>query len=314
MRMSSYKQCLLSSALGPLGLLHLSPLMALALATPTACALFVSFEHVFYILGVSATISVIVGLNLVNRHNQLLVKNFQHSTYYGTVPCKVVRRESADKDYHKILKKVRQRKLVGKLGTYCFLLLCITVSGLILAPEIRSAAQSVDLVATSNPENIADSDTTALTASVNYTNNPKQQPIWVQSMHKNSISASLSSVEYQSSSDGLYRPDIRLSCENNNYSVSFSVNEILGTDSTRLSLTSDGKYTLEGTWQLSESYYAATAAKPDEVLNMLRSANKITVAYRPFASEAEKVATFDLHGSAKAIGVFKERCLNWRPA
>ena len=116
--------------------------------------------------------------------------------------------------------------------------------------------------------------------------------------------------EYQSSSDGLYRPDIKLSCYQNNYSVSFVVNEILGTDTASLAITSDGEHVMEGKWQLSENYYTATTTKPDELINILRSAVEITVTYRPFASDMEKMSTFDLQGSAKAISVFKERCVN----
>lgn len=67
---------------------------------------------------------------------------------------------------------------------------------------------------------------------------------------------------------------------------------------------------MEVKWHLSEDYYTATTTKPDELINILRSAVAITVAYQPFSSEVEKVSTFDLRGSAKAISVFKERCIN----
>ena len=120
----------------------------------------------------------------------------------------------------------------------------------------------------------------------------------------------MSAVEYQNSSDGFYRPDIRLSCQQNNYSVSFAVNEILGTDTTRLSITSDSKQVLDEKWQLSESYYTATTTNPDELIKTLRSAVEITVTYRPFAAKSIKVSTFNLQGSAQAISVFKERCTN----
>ena len=101
-----------------------------------------------------------------------------------------------------------------------------------------------------------------------------------------------------------------MSCEQNNYSVSFAVNEILGTDTTRLSITSDSKQVLDEKWQLSESYYTATTTNPDELIKTLRSAVEITVTYRPFAAKSIKVSTFNLQGSAQAISVFKERCTN----
>ena len=274
----------------------------------TACAIAVSFEHVLYILGASAALSVIVGLLLVNRHNRLLVKNFQRDTYYGNVSGKVIRRESADKNYHPALHKARQRKFAGKLAPYCFLLLCITATGLILAPDIRHAIQASKLATAANPESFTETATSDLAVSINNTINREQQPVWDQGVHRGNISASLSAVEYQNSSDGLYRPDIRLSCRQNKYSVSFSIIEILGTDTTRLSVTSDSRRVMDENWQLSESYYAASANTPNDLINLLRTSNKITIAYRPFASGADKVSTFDLRGSAKAIAIFKERC------
>ncbi len=315
MRISPYKQCLLCIALGPFGLLQLNPVLAIALVIPTACALYVSIEHALYILGASAAISVIFGLALVDRHNRLLVKNFQRSTYIGNVSAKIVRRESADKDYHKVLTKVRRRKLVGRLGTYGFLLVCVAASGMIMAPDIRRAVQSDDLFTAINSEsNAASGNGTSNVAPNTLPIIDQRQPIWNQSMHNHKISASLSAVEFQSTSDGFYRPGIILSCQQTNYSVSFSANEILGTDITRLTLTSDGNQKLNGEWQLSESYHTAITTKPHELMGILRSANKITVTYRPFSSEAEKVSTFNLQGSAKAIGVFKERCQRHRSA
>jgi len=309
-RKSPYKQCLLSATLGPFALFHLNPILALALLTPTVSALAVSIEYVFFILGASATLSVVFGVILVNKHNRDLVKNFQHSTYYGNVSGKVVRREAADKDYHRALNKVRQRKFAGKFATYSLLLLCVIASGFILAPNIQHALNSVESSIASNSVGFTDSDSPVVKVGANYTIDHERQPIWVQSTHKGNVSASLKAVEYQNSSDGFYRPDIRLSCEQNNYSVSFSVNEVLGTDITRLSITSDRNQVLEGNWQLSENYYTATATNTDEMINTLSSAIEVTVAYRPFAAEAIKVSTFNLQGSAKAISVFKERCIN----
>jgi len=89
--MSSYNQLLLCAILGPLGVFYSSPPISIVLTILTILAVVFSPANLLYIVAVSFAISIFAGVFLVNRHNRLLVKNFEPSGFIGNVSCKVIR-------------------------------------------------------------------------------------------------------------------------------------------------------------------------------------------------------------------------------
>ena len=304
MRISLYKQFLLSTVLGPFGLFNVSAKAALALIALTAGALYISFENWPYILAASVVASMIIGNILVNRHNRLLDKNFQFSTFRGDVSCKVVRKEAADRDYDDALQKVRNKKLVNRLGIASLAMLCITATALLVIPKTRMAILSPsNTVAANIAEENNSNESDNITSQVQ--NNPVDVISSAQVVDPEIL---LGAIEYEESSYGLYRPKIDMSCERDIYEASFITDEVLGTDSTRLVVKINEIALPAQTWNVSDTYRVAISPEPKNLFDLLSTANSLSISYLPFGADKEKVAVFDMAKYADAMAKFKNRC------
>lgn len=304
--MSSYNQLLLCAILGPLGVFYSSPLISIVLTIITAIAVIFSPANVLYIIAASFIVSIFASMFLVSRHNRLLAKNFEPSSFLGGVSCKVIRRETSDKEYHLKLRKVRRKKRAIRHVVFCFAVLGIAGCGLVLHPDFRYTLQSSYMFGISSPEN----STVILTdpSSVSGEYAEQKTPSWIRAEQEDSVSSSLRALEYQDSSDGYYRPEIELSCGNRARAVSFIASEVLGTESASIIMKSDDNQKLELQWTISDDFTVATVSKPDEAVRLIRAAKELSVVYKPFGSEHEKVATFDLRNSTEELDALAGRC------
>jgi len=307
--MSSCNQLLLCAFLGPLGVFYSSPLASIVLTILTAIAVVFSPANVLYIIAVSFIVSILAGVVLVNRHNRLLVKNFEPSGFVGNVSCKVVRRETAEKEYHAKLRKVRRKKSVVRHAAFCFAVFGLTGSGLAMHPDFRHELLSSYVPGMSGPDQRAAMPTEPFGV---LRENPEiidqERPGWIRAEQGDSFRTSLRALEYQDSSDGYYRPEIELRCNKKLLSVNFIASEVLGTERATIVMRSEDSKKREFQWAISDDYTVATAGKPDVAIRLIRAAKVLSIVYQPFGSEHEKVSTFDLQNSSEEIDALAGRC------
>ena len=304
MRISAYKQFLLSTVLGPFGLFNVSAKAAVVLIILTAGALYYSPEHWLYILAVSIVLSMFIGNILVSRHNRLLDKNFQTTTFLGDVSCKVVRTEAADKDYDAALKRVRNKKLVNRLGIASVATLCVAAAAFVVAPKARLAMQSSSNTVAANiagENNSDESENNTIQAQNSPTDVISSEPV-------GDPEILLSAIDYQENSYGLYRPKIDMTCEHEIFAATFITDEVLGTDSASLAIKVDGRTLARQKWNVTDTYRVAIAPDAKGLANLLSTANSLSIAYLPFGADHEKVAEFDMIENADAMAQFKNRC------
>ncbi len=312
MRKSLLKQIALIAILGPFGLFYTNVIAALVLVLATILAIYsaadpLSLGHLMVVLPTALIVSLAVGSYLVTRHNRQLTKNFQLSSYYGNVSCKMVRKDSVDQDYHQVLNKVRRKKTLQKAQIVCLSSLCIGYSALILKPYIEHtipiAGKTAGIQAPVH-EPVLSAATPA-----NSTSTIRK---WKNKQDGTTVITELKALDYTSSSDGPYLPVIQLSCKDNSVAASFNVRETLGNNSPSISIKIDNKPAFVEKWKLDPGYQSAITRSTATFMKQLKKARTITIGYSPFGTTSEKTARFDLTGSTVAINAFQLRCAEFQ--
>jgi len=300
-RISPYKQFLLSAALGPFGLFNVNAKAAVALILVSAGAYFYSPGHWPYILAVSIVTSIVVGVALAMRNNRKQQRSYQASSYKGDVSYKVVRTEAPDKDYDTALKKTRNKKLINRIAVGSVAVTCVAVCAFLAIPKARLAIQS-------SPSPVASNTTTEDTTNGSSTSALQRVAMQVITEKNGATSFTLAASDYQKSNYGHYRPKIKLVCDQTRYEVSFITDEILGTDSVGFGVKVDAKSSLEQQWNLDDTYRIATPGNAKSFIDLLSSGKTLSVSYQPFGAEAEKFAEFDLTENAAGVVGVRNRC------
>ena len=312
MRKSLLKQIALIAILGPFGIFYTNAIAALVLVLATILAIYssadpLSLGHLMYVLPTALIVSLVAGICLVTRYNRKLTRDFQLSTYYGNVSCKMVRKDSVDKDYHQVLNKVRRKKILQKAQIACLSSLCIGYSALILKPYIEHTipiAGKTAVIQAPVHEPVLSAATPANSASTIRK--------WKNKQDATTVITELKALDYTSSSDGPYLPVIQLRCKDNSLAASFNVRETLGNNSPSISIKIDNKPAFVEKWKLDPGYQSAITRSTNTFISQLKKARTITIGYRPFGTTSKKKARFDLTGSAVAINTFELRCAEFQ--
>lgn len=319
MRKSLPRQLALIAFLGPFGLFYTNVVAALALVFVHLLAIYIfadtlSVEHLIYVLPTTLISSLALGAYLVGKHNQQATNDFQFSSYYGNISCNTVRKESVERDYHRVLSKVRRKKHTRNIQVTCLTLLCITCSALILKPRISYLIPESARTAAEQDNTETSVHLTSGLSEKFDTELPTQPtssssiPRWNHKQQGTKLTSELKATEYTSSSDGPYLATIQLDCNDSGYSIRLNVKEILGTDATHISITLDDNPPYVQTWALDSSYLSAISHSTTALKKQLKMARRIAIGYKPFGAHLEKTATFNLSGSAKEISALENKC------
>ncbi len=305
MHKSLRKQLVLIAFFGPLGLLYTNIVVALTLVFATLFAIYSSASSMnigqLALIGATAlVISFVSGIHLVDKHNRKATKEFELSSYSGSLSYKTI--GNAPPDYHAALSKFRRKKAIKNILALCLAALCITYSALIIKPHIIFETELAHTTA---------EETTAHTV---HTTTGTVQPLradltpsWSHMLQNETFTSSLKAMEYPNS-EIPYLPELQISCRESMHTISFSVKEILGTESTPISIILDDNLTSEENWTLGPSYQVADYKLSTQLLNQLKSAAYISLLYKPFGQDHEKTARFNFTDGVEAINTFEHRC------
>ncbi len=184
------------------------------------------------------------------------------------------------------------------IAIFSVALIFIAYSGQIISPHVKSLL----------PSPIKDAIATEQGKTAAVLNNSAENRKWHLSQEGRTLFSELKALNDTNINNELYRPAIRLSCKDNSFTASYQTKEILGTESATLSITLDDSLPLVQNWALNPSYQSAITDTPAVFISHLKMARKLSIGYKPFGEDSEKTATFDLHGSAISINVFKRKC------
>ncbi len=306
MHKSLRKQLVLIAFFGPFGLLYTNIVVALTLVFATLFAIYSSASSMnigqLALIGATAlVISFVSGIHLVDKHNRKATKEFELSSYCGSLSYKTI--SNAPPDYHAALSKFRRKKATKNILALCLAALCITYSALIIKPYI---------IFESELAHTTTADTTTLTL---HTTTDTVQPLrvdltpsWNHLLQNETFTSSLKAMEYTNSGDIPYLPEVQISCHESTRTISFSVKEILGTESTPISIILDDNLASEENWTLGPSYQVADYKLSTRLLNQLKSAAHLSLLYKPFGQDHEKTARFNFTDGVEAINTFEYRC------
>lgn len=306
MRKSQIKQALLSALCGPLGLCYISVKAALLLSLTTLLLIFALKHQSLLILFLSLPISIFAGAMLVRSHNKKLsIRDFSLSTYIGRVSCQVIGKTEIKSEYHKLLTKARWKNRVNAHANTVLGIMCIIVSAFIAMPNLIENFTAASLAANENTTEVNSPSKTASTKKIEPLDNGRWQ---IESSEGNNFTASLKADEYQDSSDGWYRPTLKLACINNKTNLIFSTSEILGTAKTNITLSFDGSGEKPKPWKTATDYRSAIAPAPISLTKKIRESDSLTVSYQTFGTTQKKAATFKLSDSQSTIKSFRKQC------
>ena len=310
MQKSQKRQFFLTALLGPLGLFYININVALSATLATLCVLYKLPQHILYIVPVSFVASALLGAWLVGIHNKRSVKDFRLQTYIGRVSCNVTGNESIDREYHQTLRKVRRKKLIRNLEIYALSLLCLFISGVILQAHLPD---TISLSKWTKPDAIARHDLKPQ-ALISETTDPiepdNSQPVWIHKKQGNHTISALPAISYEKGSAGYYKPKITIECIEKKLAFKFVVDEILGTENTALDITIDSEPSFKAQWALSSTYRTAISRDADSMINLLRSAEKLSISFTPFEHKGSKTAAFYLNTNSATISTLLSRCAN----
>lgn len=300
------KQLALIAFFGPFGLLYTNTIVALALVFATLLAIYSSASSMntvqFVLVGTTTlAISFVSGIYLVGKHNRQVTKEFELSSYRGGISYTTVRSEPLERDYHATLSKIRRKKAIKNTLILCLASLCITYSVLIIKPHttfLETELQHTPTAETTSPTAIDTSQPLSRDSI----------PSWNHKLQNKTFISSLEAMDYIYSGDVPYLPKLHISCHENTDIISLRVNEILGTETTSISMILDDSIPASENWTLDASYQVADTHLSTRLLSQLKSAATISLLYKPFGQEEVKTARFNLTGSTEAISKFKNSC------
>jgi len=305
---SQKKQFFLTALFGPLGLFYINIKVALSATLVTLCVLYKLPQYILYIVPVSFVASALLGVWLTGIHNKRTVKDFRLQTYIGRVSCNVTGTESIDKEYHQTLRKVRRKKLIRNLEIYALSLLCLIVSGVMLKPHLPG---TISLSKWTKPDVIARHDLkpqALQSETINPIHSDNNQPVWIHKNQGNHTLSALPAISYEKGSAGYYKPNISIECKDTELAFKFIVDEILGTENTVLDITIDSEPSFKAQWALSSTYRTAISRDADSMINLLRSAEKLSISFTPFEYKGSKTAAFYLNTNSATISNLLSKC------
>jgi len=318
---SQTKQVLLSVLLGPAGLLYSSVNAALILTFLTLIGVLVAANQALFVLVTSVIASVLCGWLLVRSHNKhVSVRDFTLSTYIGRVSCKVIGKTRFKRDYSRSLAKAQLRRRLRATATFSLALLCLLLTGVIALPNAMNQFQHLtqeqgpDGVVAENEHLEANNpslNTPSMAAAMTNEEELSNIGIWLieQETGADEFHARLLGNNYQSTSEGFYRPILSLSCNSGQATISFEAYEVLGTENTQLTLHFDTRTKEQSEWHLQGDYRSAytTASKP--LLNKLSRSETLQISYRPFGSDENRSVDFDLGQSSAVTSKLGRQCV-----
>ena len=297
---SQVKQLLLAALFGPLGVLYTSTVASLVLTLSTLIALYFWPGNRLLVIAMSIASAVLAGCVLAIVHNRKAEnRNFRCSGYIGRVSCKVIGPTQFKRDYNKPLARVRRYKRLRTACMYATTCAGGAICAIMVYPDIdttdtlrsKTGHQAVPIIAAARAP-LEDTE------------------IWqVARDTSDEFQAVLRANDYQTSSVGLYRPKLQLSCANNKTALTFIAVEVMGTGKTRLKLGFDQQANTSVNWHSSEDYQSANAPRPIGMVRKFKSTDSLQIAYWPFGQTAPKTATFNLSNSDQVVDKVRSLCV-----
>lgn len=310
MRKSYIKQTLLAAFFGPLGICYSSVKAALTLTLCTLVLILVLKNHDVHLLIMSIPVAIALGNIIV--HTQIRKANnrdFRLSTYIGQVSCRIVGKKPVKREYHKALAKTRRQKKLSVMLNGTLAGLCIFISGLITAPEVTKLLKNNAV-----PTDHTDTELATIAEQSPDSTEFSDSGTWYTTISEsNNFTASLKADEYQYSSDGWYRPKLTLSCIANKTTLLFESVEILGPESTAISLTFNNvkpaKSQEKMQWNTTPDYRSAIAPRAIAIISRLTEIESVDVTFQPFGGDSSsKTSSFNLSNSHDVVQTVKKQC------
>jgi len=303
--------------MGPAGLFYSSVNTALTLILLTLMSVLIISEQVLFVLLAAYCISAICGWLLVRSHNRKVKsREFTLSTYIGRVSCKVVSKTRFKRDYSRPLARAKFKRKIRTSATYALALSCLLLTGIIALPNATAQLRSIQkelLQDRTFAATIPDRDTTATTEVSDLpqmaaaTDVLSNIGVW-QLEESGKFKARLQGNTYQSTSAGLYRPTLTLSCDSGGKKISFAAYEVLGTEHTHLTLQFDKKPQKSREWKLHDDYRSAYIAVSQTLLSKLSTSEQLRISYRPFGADTVRSINFSLGDGSDITRKMRRQC------
>lgn len=302
MRKSHTKQLLLTTFFGPIGILYVSVSTALALTLATLTAVLVANENSIFVLVTSSLIAAVVGSMFVRSHNRMTrLRDYSVSTYIGQVSCKITGKKPVKRNYSQRLAKVRRAKKIRAATVYALATLCVMVGALNTLPYVVNQFNNILTFA----EPVASAATPPSLGKLKL----NDTEVWqFTDTNDRNIAATLKADNYQTGSDGWYRPELALKCIDNTTQMEFSTEEVLGTRTVSLLLSFDNAEETRVYWPIGEDYRTAGTSHAVSLAKNIARAHSIKIAYTPFGTEVPKIAAFNLAQSSGVVNTIKQKC------
>lgn len=287
-------QGLLCVLFGPAGLLYYSTPVGVTGILLTLYTAMLLPTQVMSIWVTAVLLSCITGLILqYGRSKRDRIDNFQLADYVGNVSCKVIKQGANSRSHHNALRKLRFKKRAHKVVNATLGAMCLIASAFIVRPDLADYLQ----ISQGGTEEIQ-------TATVN-NNNPQQVAL----TEKTDNGYRVKSTNFLSSgSNGQYRAQLDLSCINNKTALSLRSEDILGTQSSLVSMQFDDSGTTHEQWSIRDNYHRAYSPRPISTTKKILASDHLTLQFQPFGSDDKTIALFESSLFNSAVAAVRKQC------